>query len=162
MLMAESWLCVNAAAEELQKRTEMMEIWKHLEAQGKESRWAEEISQRWKQPKGEDRAEMKKEAELLRCTLLNGSAWSTERKYMRRYKGKCDIFFGMEHRLRKQEMEETFNKEAKEGWRFAANAAKITEETTGSEDRKHTSGAVFVAIDSNLGAGSCWCRRRSD
>ena len=50
----------------------------------KESRWAEEISQRWKQPKGEDRSEMKKDAKLLRCTLLNGSAWSTERKYMRR------------------------------------------------------------------------------
>ena len=37
---------------------------------------------------------MKKEAKLLRCTIPNGSAWSTERKYMRRYKGKCDVFFG--------------------------------------------------------------------
>ena len=55
---------------------------------------------------------MKKEAKLLRCTLLNGSAWSTERKYMRRYKGKCDVFFGIEHRLRKEEMKEQFNKEA--------------------------------------------------
>ena len=36
---------------------------------------------------------MKKEAKLLRCTLLNGSAWSTEKKNMRRYKGKCDVFF---------------------------------------------------------------------
>ena len=53
---------------------------------------------------------MKKEARLLRCTLLNGSAWSTERKYMRRYKGKCDIFFGIERRLRKKEVEEQFNK----------------------------------------------------
>ena len=35
---------------------------------------------------------MKKE-EKLRCTLLNGSAWSTERKYMRRYRGYCDIFY---------------------------------------------------------------------
>ena len=95
---------------------------------------------------------MKKEAKLLRCTLLNGSAWSTERKYMRRYKGKCDVFFGIEHRLRKEEMEEQFNEEAKEGWRFAASAARITEETAGDEDRKHTSGGVFVAIDSNLGA----------
>ena len=39
-------------------------------------------------------------------------------------------------------MEEQFDKEAKEGWRFAANAARITDETTGSEDRKHTSGGV--------------------
>ena len=62
--------------------------------------------QRWRQPKGEDRTGMKKEATLLRCTLLDGSAWSTEKKYMRRYKGKCDIFLGIEHRLRKEDMEE--------------------------------------------------------
>ena len=77
---------------------------------------------------------------------------STERKYLRRYKGECDIFFGTEHRLRKEEMEEQFNKDAKEVFRFAANTARITDETTGSEDRKHTSGGVFVAVDSNLGA----------
>ena len=35
----------------------------------------------------------KRKAKMLRCTLLNGSAWSAERKCMRRYKGKCDIFF---------------------------------------------------------------------
>ena len=44
----------------------------------------------------EDRTKMKKEARRLRCTLLNESTWSTETKYMRRYKGKCDIFFGIE------------------------------------------------------------------
>ena len=42
---------------------------------------------------------------------------------MRRYKGTFDLFFGIEHRLRKEEMEEHFNREAKEGWRFAADAA---------------------------------------
>ena len=95
---------------------------------------------------------MRKEEKRLRCFLLNGSAWSTENKYMRRYKGKCDVFFGIEYRLRKEDMEEQFNKEAKEGWRFAASAARITEETTGNEDCKHTSGGIWVAIDSNLGA----------
>ena len=49
-------------------------------------------------------------------------------------------------------MEEQFNKEAKEGWRSAASAARVTEETAGDEDRKHTSGGVVVAIDSNPGA----------
>ena len=49
-------------------------------------------------------------------------------------------------------MEEQFNEQEKEGWRFAADAARITDETTGSEDREHTSGGVFVAVDSNLGA----------
>ena len=94
---------------------------------------------------------MKKEAKLLRCTLLNGSAWSTEKKDMRRYTGECDIFFGIEPRLRKEEMEEQFNREAKEGWRFAADAARITDERASSEDRKHTSGGVFIAVNSDLG-----------
>ena len=71
---------------------------------------------------------------------------------MRRYKGKCDIFLGIEHRLVKVEMEDQFNKEAIEGWMFAADASRITDETARSEDRKHTSGRVFVAVDSNLGA----------
>ena len=48
------------------------------------------------------------------CALLHGSAWSTERKYMRRYNGNFDVFFGIKHRLRNEEMEEHFNREAKE------------------------------------------------
>ena len=47
-------------------------------------------------------------------------------------------------------MEEQFNKEAKKGWRLAADTARITDENASSEDRKHTSRGVFVAIDSNL------------
>ena len=49
-------------------------------------------------------------------------------------------------------MEEQFNREAKEGWRFATSAARITKEMSGNDDAMHTSGGVFVAIDSNLGA----------
>ena len=80
---------------------------------------------------------------------MSSTCWmSTERKFLRRYKGT----FGIEHKLRKEEMEEQFNREAREGWRFAASAARITEEMAGDEDRKNTSGGVFVAIDSNLGA----------
>ena len=70
---------------------------------------------------------------------------------MRRYKGKCDIFFGIEHRLRREEMEDQFNREAKEGWRFAADAARIADERASSEDRGHTAGGVFITVDSNLG-----------
>ena len=69
-----------------------------------------------------------------------------------RYKGTFDIFLGIDHRMRKEEMEEPFNKEAKQGWRSAADAARITDETADSEDRKRTSGGVSVAVDSNLGA----------
>ena len=39
-----------------------------------------------------------------------------------------------------------------EGWRSAADAARITEKNANSEDHKHTSGGVSVAVDSNLGA----------
>ena len=86
---------------------------------------------------------MKKEAKLLRCTLLNGSAWSTERKYMRRYRGKCDIFFGIEHRLRKEEMEEQFNKKAKE------ECHRMRRESQ-TKQRKHTPGVVFVAVGAKV------------
>ena len=33
-----------------------------------------------------------------------------------------------------------------------ADAARITDERAGSENQKQTSGGVFVAVDSNLGA----------
>ena len=49
-------------------------------------------------------------------------------------------------------MEEQFNREAKEGSIFAAGAVRITNERPSSEDRKHTSGGIFVAVDSNFGA----------
>ena len=48
---------------------------------------------KWKRSKGADWTEMRKEEKKLKCTLLNGSAWSTEKKYMRRYTGTFDIFF---------------------------------------------------------------------
>ena len=46
-------------------------------------------------------------------------------------------------------MEEQFNKEAKQGWRFAADVARNTDENASS---KHTTGGVFEAIDSDFGA----------
>ena len=48
-------------------------------------------------------------------------------------------------------MEEQIKKETKKAWSFAADAARITDEAASSEDRKHTSEGVFVAIDSDLG-----------
>ena len=51
-------------------------------------------------------------------------------------------------------MEEQFNREAKEGWSFAADAVRIIDERAGNEDRKHMLERVFVAVDSNLGS-SC-------
>ena len=44
----------------------------------------EKHQREWKRSKGVDRTEMRKEEKRLMCALLKGSAWSTERKYMRR------------------------------------------------------------------------------
>ena len=44
-------------------------------------------------------------------------------------------------------MEEQFNKEAKQSWRLAADAARITDGRANSENREHPSGGVFVAVD---------------
>ena len=56
-----------------------------------------------------------------------------QRKYVRRYKGKCGIFFGIEHRLRKEEVKEQCK--SKGGWRFAADAARFADERASGEDR---------------------------
>ena len=92
-----------------------------------------------------------KKVRVSRCTLLKGSTWSSEKKVLGKTKESATSFF-VEHRLRKEDIEEQFDREAKEGWRLAANAARITDERASSEDRQHTSGGVFVAVDSNLGA----------
>ena len=90
---------------------------------------------------------MQKPTKAVRCTYLNGSAWCTEKKYMRRYKDTFDIFFGIEHRVTREtwRSNSTQNSSNDEGlqltWRM------ITHENASSEDRNHTSGGVFVAID---------------
>ena len=81
-----------------------MERWQQQRFQAKEGRLVEEIHKGGSSQKVWTDPTIKKEAKLLRCTLLNGSEWSTQRKYMRRYKGKCDVFFGIEHRLKEEEM----------------------------------------------------------
>ena len=83
---------------------------------------------------------MRTAPERIRCTLLNGSAWSTEKKYMRRYKGAFDIFFWIEHRMREEKMEEHVNKKAKQGKRFAA---RITDVSASSKYWEGTIGGVF-------------------
>ena len=78
LLIGQSWVGADAATEEIQCRCEPMERMQQ-EMEVKESSWKDAVL---RQKAGEDRAEMKKEAKLLRCTLHSGSAWSTERKYI--------------------------------------------------------------------------------
>ena len=115
---------------------------------------------RFHKGRGSQKEKTGQEEKRLKRTLLSGSAWSTERKSMRRYRGTFDIFFGTEHRLRKEEMEEQFNKEAKEGWRFAADAARITDERAGREDHKRRIWRSFCGSRQQTG-DSYWRERRS-
>ena len=57
-------------------------------------------------------------------------------------------------------MEEQFNKEAKEGWRFAADAARITDERAGIEDQKAHIRRCFCSDRQQLGS-SCLRKGRS-
>ena len=120
-------------------------------------RWM--IKENFQQETRKSRSEMQKDSKTVWCTLLNGSVWCTERKHTRRYTGTFDIFFGTEHRMRKEEMEEQVNKEAKQGWRFAVDAARITDESASNLDRKHTSGRV-VCGGRQQSWSSYWQRRR--
>ena len=98
------------------------------------------------QTRTKDRSGMRKPATTVRCALLNGSASRTEKKYMSRNKGMFVIFFGLGHRMRKDAMEEQFDKKAKHGWSFAADPARITDVNASSEDCKRTSGGVLLQL----------------
>ena len=108
------------------------------------------VTETWKIMK--DRREMLKPSTAVRCTLVNGSAWCTEKNHMRWYKGTSNIFLKIEHRTRKEELEKQFNKQTKQESRFATYAATITDENASSEDCNHPSRVVFVAINRDLRA----------
>ena len=74
-----------------------------------------------------------------------------QKKYVRKYKESTEVlFFVLVHRMSRERRwrGSSSNNPSKGG----ADAARITDENAGSEDRKQTSGGVFVAIDSNVGA----------
>ena len=77
-----------------------------------ESSWVQMTDKRSFQLEKENRSEIQKASETVRCTLFDGSARNTERKYMRRYRSAWDIFFGIEHMMRREDVEEQFNKAA--------------------------------------------------
>ena len=135
--MTQCWFSVGAAARRLEPKgeAEVPEIiivsdavegtFVNLDGKSLQEEQKGKYQREWKRPKGVGRNEMRKEEKNLGCALLNGLAWSAERKYMRRYTGTVDVFFGIERRLRKEEMQ--------------ADAARITDERASSEDRTHAS-----------------------
>ena len=66
------------------------------------------------QERTKSRNEMRTPSRKVRCTLLSGSAWSTERKYTRRYTSTFKHIFGTEHKMRNEEKEEQSNKEVRQ------------------------------------------------
>ena len=141
-MMGQSLVGVNAVSENAQNNRGEMEGLQ-CERQKKESSWVEMNQRTSRQEEKKCSSGIQKDSNMVRCTFLNGSVWSTEKKYMRRHKDTFAIYFTVEHRMRKEEMEEQFNKETKHGWRLAADAARITDENTISEVSMRTSGGVF-------------------
>ena len=89
---------------------------------------------RWKSFRDSEDGQKELTGEEVEVRLAKWISMEHRKGVLKRYRGTCDILFGIEHRVRKEEMEEQFNKEAKEGWRFAASAARITD--AGSKLRK--------------------------
>ena len=59
--------------------------------------------------------------------------------YMERYKARMTSFSGS-----RDDIEERFNKEVQQGWRFAADAPSLSDKNAGSVDCKCTSGGVSL------------------
>ena len=105
LTLMQNWFCVDAAAGRLEPkgRAEVPEImcvsdavegtFVDLDGRSLQEEQKGKHPRKWKRSKGVDWTETRKEEKRLRCTLLNGSAWSTEKKCMRRYNGTFDIFF---------------------------------------------------------------------
>ena len=62
--------------------------------------------------------------------------------------------------MKKEEIEEQFNKEAKQGWKSAAGAARITDEIANSERLQAHIGLSFCGGRQQPGS-SRWYRRGS-
>ena len=75
--------------------------------------------------------ETRRQEKTIRCVLANGSAWSAEKKDMEKTQGH------LRHLLWDQAQDEEgggggkVQQRRKAGWRFAADAARITDESTG-------------------------------
>ena len=87
---------------------------------------------------------MRKPAKMMRCALLIGSAWSTEKEVHEVVQRHIRHLLWIEHRLRKEEMEEQLNKEV-------CSRRGEDHRRECKQGRKHALGGVFMAFDSNLG-----------
>ena len=106
-----------------------------------------------------NRKEARKPARSEIWMLAQGFGVKHGEQYSELYKGTNDLFLGTEHMMRKEETEEKFNKEEKQGCMIAADAAGTTEETANSEDCKHTPGGVFGGTKES--SSSFWKQKKN-
>ena len=85
---------------------------------------------------------------ILRIYLCNGSSMGTTQRAQQQDRKRHDIFVGVEHRLRREKLQDNFNKLCRKGYTVAADAARSTSE--GQETTLHTSEGVFVADATHL------------
>ena len=52
--------------------------------------------------------------------MFQGISFRTQKAYIEQYRENIDVFFGIEHRMKRKEMEEQFNEESKQGWRVCS------------------------------------------
>ena len=72
---------------------------------------------------------------------------ATEKAYIEQYREDIDVFFGIEHRIKGEEAEQQFNHVAKKNLKRAVSEARETKRSKRQEDKKPTSGGVFIAMD---------------
>ena len=88
------------------------------EVRNKESRWTEAAPKNGSSRKGGQNGN----EERSKKHEVHPAQWvdlEHREKVHEKIQRKVRHLFGMEHRMRKEEMEEEYNKEAKKGWRFA-------------------------------------------
>ena len=99
---------------------------------------------KWRTPK--NRTEIKKRSKIIEVHLTVRVDLEY-RKLHEKIQGKVRYLFWDRTQIEEGGMKEQFNRETKQSWRFAADAARITDGRAKNEDRKHPSGGVFVAVD---------------
>ena len=125
----------NAVSEDVQNRAETGggDQWKKGVAR---NGWCEKEDRKMiqEQARAKSRKEMRKQRNCEMCLAELLSVKYVKEK-LGEVQGAYSTFFGKDHRMKEEEMEEQFNKEVKQGWRYPADAAMITDENV-SEDCK--------------------------
>ena len=92
-----------------------------------------------------ERGNKKDQEVCINCAQLSGSSIGAEKEYTAQHTENFDVFFGIEHRMRRGGGT-AVQRVSKEKRKIAAREAKDTE-SKGEADNKHMSSGVFMAFD---------------